>query len=194
MNIEHMRCFLAVEQSMSFTVAADTLCISQSSLSKQIKALEGELNARLFDRGKKGIKLTPEGKKFSFYAGKMLGEYNDMLAALNDFPPKEKNLIRIACIQTMEQYGIGKMITAFQTENPGTEVSICEMDMVSVLRIFESSAADLAIMRGFSVPPGLYKAYPMLYDEMVFICSAGHRLACRESMNLSEASDDDFIF
>ena len=50
MNIESLKYFLTVEKYNSFSLAAEELCISQSSLSKHIKKLETELNCKLFER------------------------------------------------------------------------------------------------------------------------------------------------
>ena len=62
MELKQIRYFLAIVEVGSFSVAADELYISQSSLSKQISALEKELGVRLFDRSKRQIALTAAGE------------------------------------------------------------------------------------------------------------------------------------
>ncbi len=64
MTLEHIRYFLEVSSCKSFSKAAQNLFISQPNLSKYIKALENELDFKLFDRSTHHVKLTDDGKKF----------------------------------------------------------------------------------------------------------------------------------
>ena len=62
MDIQQIQYFLEVVRSGNFSVAAENLYTTQSSVSKNIKSLEKELNIQLFDRGKRQIQLTEAGK------------------------------------------------------------------------------------------------------------------------------------
>lgn len=68
MNIEHMRAFLEVAATGSFQLAADKLCITQSTVSARIKALEDRLNRILFARRRNGAELTAGGQQFHRHA------------------------------------------------------------------------------------------------------------------------------
>ena len=67
MTLSQIMYFLAVVKYKTFTQASDELYISQSSLSKQIKALELELGHTLFNREAKENTLTAEGERFLVY-------------------------------------------------------------------------------------------------------------------------------
>ena len=192
MEIDHLKCFIEIENCMSFTTAADLLCMSQSSLSKKISALESELNVKLFDRSNNRVTLTPEGKKFSLYARKMLDYYNEMLNAMDDSPKTDTD-IRVACIQNMELYQVDRMIREFEHKNQPVHVDICETYATSALELLKKSAVDLAILRRCSVPESIFTAYPLLNDELLFICSANHRFADRTSIDLAEAAAEHFF-
>ena len=64
MNVLQLRYFITVAQLENVTKAADLLHISQSSLSKNISALEKELSVSLFDRNGKNIALNASGERF----------------------------------------------------------------------------------------------------------------------------------
>ena len=68
MNIEHMRAFLEVTATGSFQLAADKLCVTQSTISARIKALEDRLNRELFLRRRNGAELTAAGHHFRRHA------------------------------------------------------------------------------------------------------------------------------
>ena len=78
-TIEQLKYFLAVEKYKNFSIASYELCISQSSLSKQIKALENELDTILFDRTTRNITLTDTGKEFLIYAKNSIKSYDNII-------------------------------------------------------------------------------------------------------------------
>lgn len=82
MDLTQIAYFLAIVDAGSFTAAAEELYISQSSLSKQIRALEKELNADLFDRGRRQIELTPWGKAILPHARHLHEAHEAMLVTL----------------------------------------------------------------------------------------------------------------
>lgn len=63
MNIQHMRYFIAIAEANSITAAAETLRISQPSLSRQIRAFESEIGCQLLERGARSISLTSKGSE-----------------------------------------------------------------------------------------------------------------------------------
>ena len=58
MDIDQLKYFVSVVKYNSFTLASEQLCISQSSLSKHIKAMENELGISLLDRSTRNVRLT----------------------------------------------------------------------------------------------------------------------------------------
>lgn len=87
MTIAQLQYFLTIRKYLSFSNAADELCITQSAISKQIKSLEGELNTLLFDRRTRTISLTPAGEEFVLYAEKILANYNEMMSNMKKHEP-----------------------------------------------------------------------------------------------------------
>lgn len=60
----HLLCFLEIARQGSLARAADILSISQPAISKTLKELEDLLEARLFERSRQGVELTPAGTRF----------------------------------------------------------------------------------------------------------------------------------
>ena len=90
MDIQTLIYFVDIAEQHSFSAAAESQNISQSSLSKAIMRLENELNVHLFDRKKHPIELTPAGECFYEDVKKMLPNYYHAIRRLKAFTSKCK--------------------------------------------------------------------------------------------------------
>jgi DNA-binding transcriptional LysR family regulator len=61
-ELRHLRCFVAVAEDVSFSVAARRLYLSQQALSRIVQQLEREIGTKLFDRTTRSVQLTPAGE------------------------------------------------------------------------------------------------------------------------------------
>lgn len=77
-----MRYFITVAQAGSFYGAAKRLDVSQQGLNKAVSSLEAELGTKLLERGRRGVFLTEEGRRFLECAQRVTAEYGDYLAQL----------------------------------------------------------------------------------------------------------------
>lgn len=84
MEISQLRHFVRIAETGSYVKAADLLNIGQSTLSRQVRALEVELRASLFYRHGRGVLLTEAGKKFLEYARGVLHLMDAAAIAVRD--------------------------------------------------------------------------------------------------------------
>lgn len=97
MNTEHIREFLVLSQSLSFSRAAEQLYLSQSILTRHIQTLEAELGTKLLERTTHEVALTEAGRTLARQAGSLLDKCDNALSLLTIRDLPVKGQVRIAC-------------------------------------------------------------------------------------------------
>lgn len=146
LNISQLRIFLSLAKTLSFTRTADECMVSQPTVSKTIKTLEGTLGMRLFTRERGHVELTPEGESLShdldgFYA--LLTTSVAKAASIGDRRPD------LMAIAIPSQHFMGERfmdaLRSYALENPSLEVTVSGYDDVGILKDVEAGSCDLAI-------------------------------------------------
>lgn len=122
-----MNSFICVADSGSFSVAASRLGLSQSTISKQISALEAHLSARLFHRTTRALALTDEGSAFYEAAQRALAAIDEAEAAVSPHSDVQ-GLLRLTMPLTLAESRIIPIIADFQTLNPKIHVEMSISD------------------------------------------------------------------
>lgn len=147
MEIEYTCEFVVLAETCNYMEAADRLFVSQSALSRHIKALEEELKVQLFDRSTRKVSLSPFGSLFLPYARQIASTRYAYEAAIAGALKAEHGNIRLGTIPVMSQYGITDLIMRFRQENPGFSMDIIEGDTLELTRMLRSDQCDLAFLR-----------------------------------------------
>ena len=191
MELKKVTYFLTVAELGSFSAAADHLYISQSSLSKQIMALEKELGIELFDRSKRNIVLTEAGATFRKHAQRLNDEYKVMLANLKEY--KRAPSLSIVAIPVIAQYGITSYIAQFQSAFPNIQLMLEEREASTILPALNDHQFDLAFVRDNYLDVEQYHVLEVDRDKFMVTLSVKHPLATRTSISLSELANENFI-
>lgn len=191
MEFKQIEYFLKVVDLGSFSVAADELYISQSSLSKQIMALEKELGFQLFDRSKRKIAITPAGKTFLPHARNLYTEFQAMLA--NVAPYKTAPALSIISIPVIAQYGIATRIANFRQAYPEIQLALEEREASAILPALNNRQSDLAFLRDNYLDKALYNCLEVAQDQFLVALSRQHMLASRQFLALAELANENFI-
>lgn len=194
MNLNWFRAFLVVKDYLNLSKAADSLFMSQSSLSKQIKSLESALNLRLFQRGNRGLTITREGESLIPYAEMIMRDYHSMCAAVEKISGQRNRPLRIAAFPVMHLYGFIEAFRDFKSIYPDIEIEILEMEIETAIQSIDMANADLAILRTrFLQHPDNYTIYPLFEDEYVLLCHDSHPFALMKEVPFSDAVLEDLV-
>jgi LysR family transcriptional regulator, transcription activator of glutamate synthase operon len=191
METKQVQYFLSIVENGSFSLAAEELFISQSSLSKQIIALEKELGFPLFDRSKRKISLTEAGEKFLNHATRLNEVYKSMLADLVEYTITP--MLSIAAIPVIAQYGITAIIAQYRNEYPKINFVLEEREASTILPALENGQFDLAFLRDNYLDTNLFLCRVISRDRLIVLVSREHRFASRTLLSLAELANENFI-
>lgn len=182
MELRHLRYFLCVAEEMHFGRAAQRLGISQPPLSQQIRALEDELGAALFERTSRRVTLTEVGRQFEVEARATLAQAD--------------RAVQTARMAHMGQVGtlalgftasgpfvprVARALYHFREAHPHVELSLREMGRDDQVKAVERGELDVAMVRGFDAPrlPDGLVSFKLLEEDMLLAIRHDHRLATR---------------
>jgi LysR family transcriptional regulator, glycine cleavage system transcriptional activator len=132
--------FVAVGRRMSITLAAEDLCLTQSAVSRQVRALEAKLGSKLLVRGHRSISLTSEGERLFHVADAAMRELQEVVGAVRvgsvTRPVTIASSIGVAGLWLMPRLG------EFLRRHPNIDVRISASNELSDLR---SEEIDLTV-------------------------------------------------
>ncbi|MBI1218523.1 MAG: LysR family transcriptional regulator [Rhodobacteraceae bacterium] len=124
MDIRTYAGFVAVADLSSVTLAADRLHLTQSALSRQIKALEDSLGIRLFEKAGRNLRLTPAGEALLGRVNLLLSAERSLRTFADDLKSDQAGLLRIgACSQLIERF-LPAFLKRWTSANPGIDVRL----------------------------------------------------------------------
>lgn len=145
MTMAQIQHFLDIVNWGGFSAAASETFISQSSLSKQIKSLESELNVQLFDRTNNKIALTPGGTAFLEYARKLNNTYKAMLQDMEQYSSAKKT-ISMGILPLEQGYRLLERLTSYQVAMERVQVNITEDNQGKLIPLLDHGKLDFAVV------------------------------------------------
>jgi len=138
-----LRYFLAVAEAGNFSRAARRVSVTQPTLSVGIAKLERELGARLFDRDRQRVALTPAGSRFLVRARRIAAEYEHALVELSEVT--DPTLLRVGVLNTIPTRLVEGWLTAHRALGSGETLEILDGSERDIAERLERGRIDLAL-------------------------------------------------
>ena len=193
MDIIQLKYFIAVTDSGSFSEAAEIMFSAQSTVSKQIAALEKELGVQLFDRSKRKVTITEHGKIFLAHAHTLLNNYNDMIKDMESISAQDENSAIIRATTAMLPYNILYYISQFKQHAPWANVMVEEFDGEDIMKMLRENECDLAFFRVGKFDENHYEKLPIIIEKYIAVLPVNHPLAKEKSISLTQLRNEKFI-
>src|SRR6201995_4880029 len=193
MELRHLRYFVAVaEEGSLLTAAQRRLNTSQPSLSRQIRDLESEVGVPLFERGARGVELTPSGRVFLDHARLALLQVEAAADAARRAAQPARTTFAIGFLTGYEMDWLPAVMGILRAELPSTEVVIHSQDSPDLAAGLVRGKIDLAFLRPEKQAPGL-KFRPLRKDPLILLMPRDHALAARNSIRPQDLIGQTFI-
>lgn len=139
--------FLAVARERNITRAAESLFLSQSTLSKQIQELERQLGKQLLIRGGRQLSLTEDGIYLRDRAQEIVTLMEQTEHALQSDNNSLNGDLTIGCGETIAMHIIGGLMADFQKRHPDVKLHTFSGDADAVLERIDKGLADMGLLR-----------------------------------------------
>jgi DNA-binding transcriptional LysR family regulator len=186
MELRHLHRFLALAEELHFSRAAERLHIEQPPLSRAITELEQALGVKLFERTRRGTKLTFSGQVFYEDVPRVFIALDQAVSNVRAAGQGYHRTLRIAVSDTLPPTPLALFLARCREEEPETNVRIYETSSLQQLRGLRDAMYDIGLARSPSVGDD-FVALPIWEESMYLAISVRHPLLTYKEVPLSIA-------
>jgi DNA-binding transcriptional LysR family regulator len=192
MDIQQLKNFLILCETLNFRKASEQINIVQPALSRQIQLLENEVGALLFNRNKRNVALTEAGIHFRNESNRILHELEKVIEKTALIHKGEAGEIRISNASSAMQTVVPKFLVKAKEKFPYLKTNLLEISNRIQIEMLLNRESDIGIGPNILVPPEIN--YRVLYKEnFVVLLPQNHRIDVDNFTDLSVLKDENFI-
>jgi DNA-binding transcriptional LysR family regulator len=188
--MRHLRLLQYVDEvarAGSIRKAAARLNVTASAVNRRIADLERELDAELFERRPRGVRLTAAGETFLRYVRAQAADVERMRSQIEDLKGLRRGSVRIACSQALAPDFLPEQIALYRTRYPQVAFEVSVLDHERAMAALAAYDVDLVLVFR---PPYLATFQPMtkLAQQLVVLMPSSHPLASRRIIRLRDCA------
>lgn len=192
MEIRHLKYFVKIAETLNFSEAAKSLFITQSTLSQQIRQLEQELNAQLFERNNHNVRLTEAGEELLPYARQTLQVSQTCLDRIHDLQNLRTGTLNIGVTYSFSSI-LTETLFTFIKRYPKVKLNIYNKPMAELMKMLERDEVDFALtFRPAELNKNIESQF--LFDNhLAVIVRNDHPLSQKKTISISELEPYDLV-
>ncbi len=183
--LDKLEMFIAVAREEHFGRAAESLGITQPSLSTGIKQLEEQLGVQLVFRGSRYGGLTPEGQTALVWARRIVGDARQLREEMRFKREGLSGRLRLAVIPTALTWAAW-LAARFGEKHPNVRFTILSRTSVEILSMLDDLEVDAGISYLDNEPMGRVSTQPLYRERFMLVCAKDSPFAGRESIGWGE--------
>lgn len=176
-----LQVFHAVAKHLSFTKAAEALCMTQPAVTAQIRQMEDQFDTRLFDRAQGRIALTTAGAVALEYAQRILALSAEMDMRLRESSGQIAGLLLVGASTTIADFLLPQVFGEFMARHPSVIPRLFMANSEAVQDRVAERTLDLGFIEGDSHLPSLASDV-CCEDELRVMCAPSHPLANQQAV------------
>jgi len=194
-NVQHMKYFIDIAETLSFTESAKRCGITQPALSKAISQMEEELGFALFTRNSRAVYLTPAGDVFYKDIKKIISDYDLAVTKSQNTARDEASEVIIGILEgTRVSDLLPNVIKHFERYYPDVSIILKNLSFGALIKGLYDGSLDLAITLKFEIHDKEKLDYEVLEETKDHIVvHKNHPLASAKNVSIADFKDDTFI-
>lgn len=185
MDFDQLETFLAVARDLSFSRAAEKRFRTQPAISSQIRALEEEVGAKLFDRSGGKVALTAAGKVFQKYVEESLEARRAIINSLQEMERVPRGEIVVGANEATCLHILPEVFASFKKQYPDVGITIHRAERAKILDLIVDNTVDFGVV-SMPVTDNRFTVVAIHRDELVVIAAAGHPLAKAKEVRIAD--------
>lgn len=193
LEISHLKCFVAVAETLHFGKAAQSLGMLPASLGRQISLLERYLGTRLFQRTTRSVTITASGKAILEDARNLVAQAKAIEDRIRHMRGGEMPVLRIGAIDSAAAGLIPQLLPLLRKDHPEIQVQVVEQKTIHMLPRLLSGALDVAFCRPPDARDTRIEFRTLFCESAVVALPEGHALADRSELSVADLADAPLI-
>ncbi|OZI67296.1 LysR family transcriptional regulator [Bordetella genomosp. 11] len=178
MELRHLRAFVVAARELHFARAAEMLGVSSSTLTLQVQELERALQARLFNRTKRSVALTPAGEAFLAETVAVLERYDRAVNVGRRAGRGQVGRVELGHVGSAAFTGVLQdQMRRFRAAWPDVMLNASELPMDQLPGRLEAGTVDIGFVRLPVSLPAAIASHVLVRDDFCLALPSGHRLA-----------------
>lgn len=191
--IRQLWMFLAVAEEQHFGRAAKRLGMSQPPLTEQIKVLEHSLKLTLFERSRRGTKLSPAGSAILPAVKKFAGQVETLETVVREVAAGQSGVLHLGAITSAMLDTVPPLVDTLKQTYPNLTVRVDEIDSVEAIPKLESGELDMAFVRLDGNVSQHIATVPLIEDRLAVALPIDHPLATQQNVSLQALDQEQLV-
>lgn len=145
MELREIRSFVVLSDLQNITRAAEVLHLSPAAVHKQIKMLEQELGARLYEKAGRRLRLTQAGETLLPFARDLMARYRETVSAFEEWKEAKRGVLRLGSGAGISVIVLPRLLSTFRSSYPDIEVTVDTGSTASLIHALGEAALDAAM-------------------------------------------------
>ena len=193
MEMQQVRYFVTLAETLNFTRAADLCNVSQPALTRAIQQLEHEFGGPLFHRERNNTHLSELGRMMLPYLETVHASTQAAKAAARSAKKIENVTMTLGAMCTIGPQLVADLIVKFQAEHPDVEVSVVDGEARAMIEKLEKGDLHLSIVGVPEELPDTLHQLPVFSERFVIVIPRNHPWAEKNAIRVCELDGEPYV-
>jgi len=192
MEMQQIRYFVALAQTLNFTRAAQQCNVSQPALTRAIQQLEHELGGPLFHRERNNTHLSELGRMMAPYLESVAESARAAKLAAISARRIENVTLTLGAMCTIGPQLVADLIVRFQAAHPEVEVKVVDGEASAMIAALEKGDLHLSLVGIPGELPDQFHQLPVFSERFVIVVPRGHPWSERNAIRVAELNGEPY--